>query len=280
MRGDLPAVSTAAFDGYPMEVALDEVAFLGAGAAEPAFIRGYTEFDESAFSDAGARRLARGLADRGLAARAVSAHMDLAADGVGAMLARRVGFAGLLGAEVLITNAGPARARATILRRIEEALPALEAAGVTLALENPGHGGGDLIGRGEEGAALVAALASPRVRLNVDVGNLLTYAGGVDPGPGLAAALPFAAHAHLKDVADDGLDWCFVPLGEGLVDWLAAAAAMARLAPGLPVAVELPLRLRRPGRGDPRRAAEPVPLPVIRNALRRSLDAWARAVGA
>jgi hypothetical protein len=82
------------------------------------------------------------------------------------------------------------------------------------------------------------------LRLNLDVGNLLTYAGSLEPG--LSAALPFAAHAHLKEIAEHGTDWRFVPLGEGLLDWTAVAGAIRRLAPRLPVAIELPLRLRRP----------------------------------
>jgi sugar phosphate isomerase/epimerase len=269
-----PAVSTAAFDGHPMERALDEIAALGVP-VEPAFIKGYTEFDETTFAEPGAARLARALTARGLRAQAVSAHMDLSAEGADAMLARRIAFAGLIGAPILVTNAGPAAGRTAILRRLDDALPLLEGAGVVLALENPGHGKGDLIGRGEEGAALVAALGSPLVRLNLDVGNLLTYAGGVEPG--LSAALPAAAHAHLKDIAEDGLDWRFVPLGEGSVDWRAVAGAMTRLAPGLPVAIELPLRLRRPRRADPLRAANPLPIAAIRDALARSLAAWARA---
>jgi sugar phosphate isomerase/epimerase len=193
------------------------------------------------------------------------------------MLARRIAFAETLGASVLITNAGPAAARETILRRLEAALPTLERAGLTLALENPGHGRGDLIGRGEEGAALVASLAAPLLRLNLDVGNLLTYAGSLEPG--LSEALPFAAHAHLKEIAEHGADWRFVPLGEGLLDWKAVADAIQRSAPNLPVAIELPLRLRRPARSGPVRAEAAVPLPVIRDALHRSMEVWTAAIG-
>lgn len=270
-----PAVSTAVFDGHPMEVAFAELASLGVTRVEPAFIRGYTDFGEDSFGEAGAARLAAALRAEGLEVQGVSAHMDLSGPDAGAMLARRIAFAGRVGARVLITNAGPSARRDAILRRLEEALPALEAGGVTLALENPGHGTGDLIGRGEKGAALVRALEAPRVRLNVDVGNLLTYAGSVEPG--LSSALPLAAHAHLKDIAEEGPDWRFVPLGDGLVDWVAVAGALRRLSPGLPVAVELPLRLSRPGRADPVRAAGPRPLPVLRDAIRRSLSAWAEA---
>lgn len=269
-----PAVSTAAFDGYPMEVALDELAALGVAAVEPAYIKGYVDFDETAFSEASAARLSRLLADRHLSVQGVSAHMDLSRPDADAMLARRIAFAGAMGARILITNAGPASARDVILTRLDGALPHLDAARVTLAIENPGHGTGDLIGRGEDGAALVRSLAAPQVRLNLDIGNLLTYVGGVEPG--LSAALPLAAHVHLKDIAADGPDWRFVPLGDGLVSWAGVAVAMRRLAPALPLAIELPLRLRRPARGDPIRGPDRRPLPDIREAVRRSLAAWSR----
>jgi sugar phosphate isomerase/epimerase len=271
-----PAVSTAAFDGHPMEVALDEMAALEVDAVEPAFIKGYVDFDETVFSDASAARLSGLLVDRRLSVWGVSAHMDLSAPEAGAMLARRIAFAGALGAQFIITNAGPARQRDAILRRLDEALPRLDATGVTLALENPGHGTGDLIGRGEEGAALIQALGAPRIRLNLDVGNLLTYAAGLEPG--LSAALPFAAHAHLKDIAVVGPDWHFVPLGEGLVDWTTVAQKLRERSPTFPLAIELPLRLRRPQRSDPIRAPDPLPLTSIREAIRRSLDAWDRAI--
>lgn len=273
MSGAEPSVSTVLFDGHPWEAGLDLLAEAGVALVEPAFIRGYVDFDETAFSEAAAARSRRLLEARGLAPGAVSAHMDLAGPGAAEALARRVAFAGALGAPLLVTNAGPATGRAAILATLDDALPRLEAAAVTLALENPGHGRGDLIGRGEAGAALVAALGAPRVRLNLDAGNLVTYAGALEPG--LSATLPHAAYMHLKDVAEDGPDWRFAALGEGVVDLPAVAAARARLAPACPVGIELPLRLSRPSRGDPVRATAPLPLPALRDALRRSLAAWA-----
>ncbi len=118
-----PAISTAAYDGHPLEVALDEIASLGLRSVEPAYIRGYTEFDESSFSSRSAHRLSRSLSERGLMVQGVSAHMDLSSDEAGDMLARRIAFAGVLGARTLITNAGPASKRAGILRHLATALP-------------------------------------------------------------------------------------------------------------------------------------------------------------
>lgn len=264
------SVSTALFDGYPLERGISEIARAGGQWVEPAFIRGYVEFDETAFSPEKGRALKRLAEGEGLGPLAVSAHMDLGLPDAAAMLSRRVEFAQALGARILITNAGQRARRPSILAAIEEVLPLCEAAGVTLALENPGHGTGDLIGNGAEGIALVEALGSPHVRLNYDAGNVFTYSHeALRPEDDFPAALPATAHLHLKDVASEGPDWRFTPLGQGAIDY---SALWRKLPRDLPVGIELPLRLERPGRADPRRRPEPLPLDILRAALRRSLD--------
>ena len=167
---------------------------------------------------------------RHLRVRAVSAHMDLGAPGAAERLARRIGFAAEIGARYLITNAGPARSRDAISRRIVDATAHLERAGVVLALENPGHGHRDLLPRcGRPGRHSLDAIdADPAwVGLNLDLGNVLTYKGSVDPVAEIAAAGPRLVHLHCKDVAERDGDWVFVPIGEGDVDYLGAAGRAA-----------------------------------------------------
>lgn len=273
-----PSVSTAAYDGHPVETALDELARLGVRLVEPAYIRGYVDFDEAAFSDAAAHRLAGLLAERRLAAQALSAHIDVSGPGAAAALARRIGFAAGIGAPILVTNAGPAARRAAILRTIADNLDRLEAAGVRLALENPGHGSGDAFGHAAEGMALLADLDAPQVGLNYDFGNVWTYSRGRRaPARDVRCALPRVIHAHLKDIRADGPDWRFCALGKGAVDYHAVAAVLARETPDLPLGLELPLRLSRPGHGDPKRLSGPLPLPRIAEAITSSLAFWSAA---
>ncbi|WP_309083075.1 sugar phosphate isomerase/epimerase family protein [Chelativorans sp.] len=274
------SVSTAAFDGYALETAFQAIASAGARYVEPAYIKGYLPFDETAFSPDNAAALAAAADAAGLTVLAVSAHMNLA-DGDGrAMLARRIGFAGDLGARFLVTNAGPASARAEIAAMIRSALPVLEAAGVVLALENPGHGSGDLIPSATAGQDLVQAIGSPFVRLNADLCNTYTYSGGsADPLQDLLAALPAIAHVHLKDVAEPSADWRFCPIGEGVIGYSPILDELARQAPELPIGIELPLRLERRGRGDPVRLAEHPALEDVIAAVRRSLDFVRQGLG-
>ncbi len=264
------SVSTVAFDGYPLPFALSAIAGCGARHAELAYIQGYGDFDETAFSAAAAGVARTALAQAGLSSVAVSAHIDLGAGGALERLRRRIDFAGALSARVLITNAGTVAARDSVMRTLEAALPFCLDAGLVLALENPGHGTGALFGRAAEGVALVHAFASPGLRLNYDAGNVLTYSGGAcRPETDLASALPVVAHVHLKDIEPRGADWVFTRLGDGELD-LASLAPSLRQS-DLPIGIELPLRLRRPGRGDPVRASTPEPLAAIEHAVRSSL---------
>lgn len=265
-----PAVSTVLFDGYSIETAIEEIAASGARAVEPAFITGYVAFGEGDFEEAASARLARRIHAAGLRAPSVSAHIDLSSTGASEKLRRRLRFAAELGSTFLITNAGPALRQEAIRATIDAALADCEKLGVSLALENPGHGSGDLIGCAQEGAAFVRSIDCPFVRLNYDAGNVYTYSNGRKrPEHDVINAAGEIAHLHVKDVRAVESNWEFCAVGEGDIDYKACLAQLPR---DIPFALELPLRLQRPGRGDPVRAQTPLDLPLLRAALRRSLD--------
>lgn len=272
------SVSTALFDGYPIELALDEIAAARVGAVEPAYITGYIDFDETAFSDAAAAGLDRKIRAAGLSSFALSAHVNLGEPEAAEKILRRLAFARRTGAGILVTNAAPASLRDGFRQNVERILPECEAAGVILAVENPGHGANALVSSGADGAALIAEFASPWLRLNYDLGNVFTYSGErLMPEDDLDAALPFAAQVHVKDVLSSAEGWTFTAIGDGAIAYDRIAPRLAALAPDLPVCLELPLRLRRPMRRDPVRQTEPIPIEKIRTALRRSVDFWTAA---
>ena len=268
--GRIVSISTALFDGYPMELAIDEIARSGAGYIEPAYIRGYVDFTEDDFAEHPARRL-RGLVEAaGLNIHAISAHMDLSLDDAPAMLARRIAFAGHLGARVLITNAGPMAKREAIVSTIEASLPLLEGWGGVLAIENPGHGADDLVGNAVEGSRLCQDIGSTHVRLNHDAGNIFTYSReALQPADDFLRAPDAICHAHLKDISTTGEGWSFCAIGSGGVD---IKTYLETIPPMLPLSLELSLRLSRPGRADPHRRTERRNLTELREALEQSLE--------
>lgn len=266
------AVSTVIFDGLGLLRGAGLLAGTGVTEVEPAFIDGYMPFDETTFTAAEGRRIAALFADHGIAVPAISAHTDLGLPDSADRLARRLDLALGAGAGVLVTNATSLGRKAALMRTVEAALPRFQSAGVVLALENPGHGQDALLPDGKAGAALVAGWDSPWLRLNYDVGNAYTYAQGrIDLADDIASAAPCAARVHLKDVALRGGDWQFCPLGEGAVGY--GDSGLLRALRGMAFTCEHPIRLWRPGRGDP------VRLPAIPEgeAVRRSIAASARA---
>jgi sugar phosphate isomerase/epimerase len=263
------SISTVLFDGYPMKTAIEEIARSGARFIEPAFIKGYIDFDETSFAAAPARALRAMAEASGLGVHAISAHMDLSGADAVSMLDRRIGFAQDIGARVLITNAGPRAGRDRIISTIRALVPRLESWGGMLALENPGHGSGDLIGNATEGKALVDDIGLEHVRLNHDTANVFTYSReALQPGPDWSRAASAIGHAHLKDVRGTSQGWSFCPLGSGDVDLVSYLDAVPQT---LPLSLELPLRLDRPQRADPQRSADPKSLETLRAALEQSL---------
>ena len=269
------SLSTVAFDGHARPVALEAAARLGFGHVEPAYIQGYMDFTEDDLGDVPAVRLRAELAAHGLGCVAVSAHMDAGGEDAAAMLSRRLRFAAGIGASFVVTNTTTRGRREAFLRHVAAVLPLAQSLGVALAFENPGFGDDSLIGRAADAAAVLDEFRSPWVTLNYDAGNVFTFNyERVAPQDDLPLALPLARHLHLKDVLASADGWQFVALGEGSID---TPALLRMLAGGdVPVALELPLRLERPGCGPMVRQRDPLPVPVIESAVARSL-AFVRA---
>jgi sugar phosphate isomerase/epimerase len=271
------SVSTVVLDGHPLERGLDLLAEAGATHVEPAFIEGYMPFDEDTFREAEARRLARMLAAAGLSVRAVSAHIDLGGPDSAEKLRRRLGFAVALGAQILISNATTTDRAPRFRQVISSVLPKFAASGMTLALENPGHGSGAMIPDGARGAEVVASFDSPYLRMNYDIGNAASY--GARKGTAaedLAAAAPVAAHLHLKDLRDVDGDLVFCPVGQGAIGY-GTSVPLDHIPHGLPIGIEHPIRLWRPGRSDPIRRGEVPTDRTVVEAVRSALEFVAKS---
>ena len=278
------AINTLAWHGHELEVAFAEIAAIGAKTVEPALISNYyPQMSDEWFSPANAERLGSAIRANGLGVEAVGAHMDLGRRGAEAAFRRRIEFAAALGARFVHTNTTRRPLERDFLATLADLIPAAEAAGVTICLENPGDGEDNIVAGGRAGAALIARIGSPRVRLNYDFSNTYSYSqGSRRPEEDYAAALPYAAHLHLKEMARDGLGWRFAAIGEGVTDYDAVLRDLAGRADLPPLAIELPLRHHRgPDWAialDP--AAPPVPLSEIRAVMERSVKFVTDRLGA
>ena len=266
------SVSTAPYDGWDTEAALDSLAACGATHVEPAFIVGYTEpFDEGAFTAAAAARYAGLLGAAGLACHAVSSHIDLGRNDAVEVFRGRMDFARRLGAAVINTNAAIRENEAAFFANIEPIVRHAEALGIVVGLENPGDARPNLIDVAADGVALIQRVGSARLGLNHDAGNLVSHRPEVDPATDALAALPYCAHVHLKAVRRTTDGFAHLPLdADGGIDGDLLDGVRAR--PELPVGIEIPLRMRRGVDAQPWRRVTRLPLASIEAAVRSSLE--------
>jgi len=270
------SVSSMAFDGYPLETALDELAGLGVQYVEPASVdKVFQHLVEEDFCDARAAWLKDQMAGRALSCVSLSAHMDLSRPDSLDRFYRRLEFAHAIGARIVNSIAGPTSG----LDGFQGNIPAIgrRAAdlGLTLALEN--HG--DLVDRGRQIVEFIGEIGIPAVRVNYDTGNAWYYAKGeLDSAAELAEVASVVAHVHLKDplVEDGVMRW--VALGEGVMDLPAIGHIVRDRLSTIPMSIELSLR-QRSRDFEPRWRTPEVPsLSEIRGIISRSLTAVQGAV--
>ncbi len=267
------SISTALFDGHPLEVAVEEIAAAGVREVEFAFIQGYIDFDEGSLTPEYGHALADMAAASGLRSTAVSAHMDLGAPEAVEMLERRVLFAQACGAGILITNSSLRPQRNRVLRTIDQVLTTCREHSVVLALENPGDGHDQLIGSAEDASVLFQDLDRSWVGFNYDFGNAHSYSDGrVRPEEDLTKARDILVHGHVKEIVRSSHGWSFAPVGNGDLPWREIFLRLDRVLPDLPISLEMPMRASRPDRHKHVVRAQPLALRDIRFALATSLD--------
>ncbi len=270
------SVSTMAFDGYSLEVALDELAALGVRYVEPASVdKIFQHLVEEDFCDKRATWLRNELAARRLACLSLSVHMDLTGPNAVERFHRRLAFARNIGARCVNSIAGPAGRVEEFRKNIAAIADRARDLGIMIALEN--HG--DLLDREQQVLDFIREVNHPAVRVNYDTGNAWYYSKGkINPVEELALLAPVVAHVHVKTpkIVDGLLRW--VALGDGILDLSAFAGVLKKQMPGVPVSYELSPR-QRSRDFEPRwRTPEVPPLAEIRDMIRQSLRALAKVL--
>lgn len=267
-------VSTIAFDGYDLDTTLEAMAAAGVENVELAYSEAYTApVTEENFSRAAALRVQDSLQASGLHCLCLAAHTDMSqADSVD-KFRRRIDFAGNLGAEYVVSTAGPIGNRDQFLRNIRDLGTYAAEAGVTICLENMGDGRPNIIDSAGPAVELIKEIGLPAVKINYDFANLLPHlAERLRPEEDYKTALPETGYFHVKDAAKyDNGNWYFPAIGAGCIDFASILPALAAYPEPIPLSLELSLRINRLPDATPIRAGKPIPLETIRDAVTESL---------
>ena len=266
-------ISTAAYDGYNLATAFEEIAGAGVDLVEVAFIEGYTDpFSEDYFKDENAGKIGKLLAEHNLKCLSFSSHVDLARDGIVEVFKNRMAFAKKLGSKYIVSNAAPLHKKNRFMQNIQQLGQVAGAMNMVIVLENPGDGKANVIDSGEACARIIEEIGLASVKINYDFGNLLSHCfEKIRPEEDYKYVRNCAAHYHIKDVASDESGWYFTEIGKGSIDYGRILTDLADLSEPVPISLEIPLRIRRAPDASPRRATQPVDLNQIRQVMTASV---------
>lgn len=268
-------VSTIAYDGYDLDTTLEGIAAAGVKNVELAYSEAYTApVTEETFSAEAAESVQESLADAGLRCLSLAAHMDMSRPESVAKFKRRIDFATALGADYIVSTAGPLSNRDAFLENMQILGDYAGAAGITICLENMGDGRPNIIDSAAPAIALIREINLPSVKINYDFANLLPHLGGrLRPEEDYKIALDEIRYCHVKDVARDPQGrWFFPAIGTGTIDFERILAELAAHPSPIPLSLELSLRITRLPDATPVRADQPVALDEIAQALAASLQ--------
>lgn len=237
------AINTLAFNGYSWETALSETVRTGVRYVEPVFISKYDRaLQESYFTPANAAILLTQLQHAGLGVRSMASHMDMGLTDTVEIFQKRMEFAKILGAGIILTNTSHLENERQFFINMEILSRVAAELGLTIGLENPGDGQGYLLNNAADGIRILQQLDSEWVKLNYDFSNIHTLSKGkITYDTGLGNALKHIGHLHLKNVKRQGDHWTVCGLGEGVIDYKALFLSYPALLE-LPMSIELPVR--------------------------------------
>lgn len=267
-------ISTAAYDGYDLDVVFGEISETGVDLVEIAFIEGYTApFTEAYFNEENAARIRALLARFRLKCLSFSSHMDLARKGAVDIFKRRMTFAKNVGAKYIISNAASQQNKIRFMKNIAVLGRTAEALDIIIALENPGDGKANVIDSAEPAARAIKEIGLESVKINYDFGNLLSHCfGKIKPEEDYKHVLAQTAFFHIKDVAMNDSGWYFTEIGKGCIDYRTVLKELFAGSDPVPLSLEIPLRVRRAPDASPRRASQPVDLAKIRKVMTGSVN--------
>jgi sugar phosphate isomerase/epimerase len=267
-------ISTAAYDGYDLEVILGEISKTGVDLVEIAFIEGYTDpFTEDYFNDENAAKISALLAECGLECMSFSSHVDLSREGIVDIFKKRMVFARKLGAQYIISNAAPLPKKKQFMENIAQLGQTAASLDMIIGLENPGDGNPNVVDSAEPAARAIEEIGLAAVKINYDFGNLLSHCfGKLKPEHDYKQVMAQTAHFHIKDVAEDDSGWYFTEIGQGAIDYQTILKELTAVSDSVPLSLEIPLRVTRAPDASPRRAPQPVDLAEIRRVMTGSVN--------
>lgn len=226
---------TGTFPGWAAEKVAEELAQLGYDCIE--FCLEPPDVRPALLNEARCRELRRRFDELGIALASVSYHGDVETPAERrANQERTIRVAQWIGAEVVVLNGERTvdreRQWPEHVRRFQALCRLADEAGVLLAVEPEPQ---LVIASTQDMVEMLAAVGSPRLRVNLDVGHARLTDG--DIAASIRRLGPAIVHLHLEDIRGDVHR--HLPFGEGDIDFSAVRGALAEIGYAGPYVADL-----------------------------------------
>lgn len=266
------SVSTIAYDGYDLEVALEELSRIGCKYVELDSIEGLFEhvkpenFQDENFM----AKINAVMRKCNLFSSAFSGHMDLSKEGVVPFFEKKMRFAKSVGAKVINTFSGPRERIDIFYKNIKELDRLARQMDLIIALET--HG--DIISD-KSSIEVIEKINSDNIKVNYDFVNTFhATKGKIDLEEDFKSMLPYVVHLHLKDTVLEKDTWYFPQIGEGIMDYQGIFRILKQSNKEISMSIELPLRLEmKEGKVRvPKKTKTPLKIDQINQIIKGSLS--------
>lgn len=211
------SISTVAYSGYSIDMALESIRSLGVYNIELALIQGAVYYlDEDSVSESYVCYVRELLKKKQMHCTSLAAHCCMTLDNCNELLLKRVNLAGLLDCPRLIFYAPRDANIEEFQQAAHQAISRAEELGVKILIENVGDRLPYMLNDSDDFHSVMSAYKSDAMGINFDPGNLVSHRPDNDLLQDCIRSLDVAEHLHIKDLQleSDGYHTCAV--GEGV----------------------------------------------------------------
>lgn len=211
------SISTVAYSGYSIEVALDSIHSLGIKNIELAMIQGAVyDLDEETLNESNTLSIRQLLDERQMSCTSLAAHCHMTLNNCNELLLKRINLSIILGCPRVILYAPRDGSISQFQQVAKEALHYAETNSVQILIENVGDQQPYMLNDSSDFKPMLDAYSSKALGINFDPGNLASHRPNNNLLECTIQSLEYAQHIHIKDLILVGDDYQFCAIGAGI----------------------------------------------------------------
>lgn len=245
------SISTVAYSGYSIDIALDSIHSIGVRNIELALILGAVYgLTEQAVNVEYAQKIKNQLDVRGMKCTSLASHCQMNADNCNEQLKKRVKICAVLGCKLLILYAPRGCSLNEFTRLVEESLLLSKQLGVRILIENVGDQLPYIFNGSQDLESFFSSVDSNVMGLNYDPGNFASHRPFDNIAQDAIACLNACEHIHIKDVVCTDTHYEFCEVGDGICDYSKLLIEMNKRSTPVMFSIEAPYGLHRTLAGE------------------------------